>query len=549
MAIINTTRLIVPILLSCLIAPAAFAESGRADYDLDDDGLIEINSLADLDEIRNSLDGTSLYSESTGCPEAGCNGFELTTTLDFDTNADGKMDANDAYWNGGEGWVPIGYDRHPFVGKFNGNNYQINNLYIDSKDIELVGLFGYVSKSSAVISHLGLAGELMSVIGDSYSLSTGALAGVVYDGALVMFSYSVGSVSGPANVGGLVGVLESGASIHNSFSLGTVTGLVEITGGLVASLDSADISESFSTATVNGASPIGGFIGVADHDATLSNSFSVGLVNPSYIYKGGLIGYAYSDSVITTNSHWATDTSGQPTSGGESDIDNYFGATLAELQCPTTSDDTECLMNYTLYPTWDSTIWDFGTSSELPGLIIDGVVYRDGDGDGALDTNHAPEVTFVLTQNGNEVSDITIGDGDVTLEAVITDQDASDHHTLSWTYEDVTVISETDTSVTFSSENLIVGDYTVSAVVTDNRYPIMSGYAEITFSVEAAPIEPEIIEPEVVEPEITEPEVVEPNPSPEVTPSSKSSGGGSMNLYWLILISGLLLARKRGVSL
>jgi hypothetical protein len=531
MAIINTTRLIVPILLSCLIAPAAFAESGRADYDLDDDGLIEINSLADLDEIRNNLDGTSLYGESTGCPEAGCNGFELTTTLDFDTNADGKMDENDAYWNGGEGWVPIGYDRHPFVGKFDGNNYQINNLYIDSKDIELVGLFGYVGESSAVISHLGLAGKLMSVIGDSYSRSTGAIAGVVDDGALVMFSYSVGSVSGPANVGGLVGVLDSGASIHNSFSLGTVTGSGEMTGGLVASFDSADISESFSTATVNGASPIGGFIGVAYHDATLSNSFSVGLVNPSYIYKGGLIGYAFPDNVII-NSYWATDTSGQPTSGGESDIDNYFGATLAELQCPTSSDDTECLMNYTLYPTWDSTIWDFGTSSELPGLIIDGVVYRDGDGDGALDTNHAPEVTFVLTQNGNEVSDITIGDGDVTLEAVITDQDASDHHTLSWTYEDVTVISETDTSVTFSSDNLIVGDYTVSAVVTDNRFPIMSGNAEITFSVEAAPIEPE---------------VVEPNPSPEVTPSSKSSGGGSMNFYWLMLISGFLLVGRRTV--
>ena len=526
MAIISTTRLIVPILLGCLIVPAAFAESGRADYDLDDDGLIEINSLADLDEIRNNLDGTSLYGESTGCPEAGCNGFELTTTLDFDTNADGKMDENDAYWNGGEGWVPIGNVRRPFVGKFNGNNYQINNLYIDSKDIELVGLFGYVSKSSAVISHLGLAGELMSVIGDSYSRSTGALAGDVNDGALVAFSYSVGSVSGALGVGGLIGALSEGASLQNSFSLGTVTGLYESTGGLVGYIDSADISESFSTATVNGASPIGGFIGYADRDAILRNSFSIGFVNPSDLAKGGLIGYAYKDNVIT-NSHWAIDTSGQLTSDGESDIDNYFGATLAELQCPTSSDDTECIMNYTLYPTWDSTIWDFGTSSELPGLIIDGVVYRDGDADGALDVNHAPEVAFVLTQNGDEVYDITIGEGDVTLEAVITDQDASDHHTLSWIYEDVTVISETDTSVTFSSDNLIVGDYTVSAVVTDNRYPVMSGNSEITFSVEAAPVEP--------------------NPSPEVTPSSKSSGGGSMNLYWLILISGLLLVGRRSV--
>jgi len=138
MAIINTTRLIVPILLGCLIVPAAFAESGRADYDLDDDGLIEINSLADLDEIRNNLDGSSLYGESIGCPEAGCNGFELTTTLDFDTNADGKMDANDAYWNGGEGWVPIGDYHNTFISIFDGGHNEIRNLYINRPDAEYI---------------------------------------------------------------------------------------------------------------------------------------------------------------------------------------------------------------------------------------------------------------------------------------------------------------------------------------------------------------------------------------------------------------------------
>ncbi|MFL0809066.1 MAG: hypothetical protein K6L76_01495 [Agarilytica sp.] len=70
------------------------AASGRAEYDLDDDGLIEIDDLGDLDEIRNHLDGTSLYGESTGCPVEGCVGFELTTDLDVDTNADGVVDVH-----------------------------------------------------------------------------------------------------------------------------------------------------------------------------------------------------------------------------------------------------------------------------------------------------------------------------------------------------------------------------------------------------------------------------------------------------------------------
>ena len=101
MATIYLQRLLVFIISTCAIVSIAYAESGRTDYDLDDDGLIEINSLADLNEIRNNLDGTSLYGESTGCPAEGCNGFELTTTLDFDTNADGVMDENDTYWNEG----------------------------------------------------------------------------------------------------------------------------------------------------------------------------------------------------------------------------------------------------------------------------------------------------------------------------------------------------------------------------------------------------------------------------------------------------------------
>ena len=54
------------LLCSTILSFNAFAAGDRVDYDLDDDGLIEINSLADLDEIRNNLDGTSLYGESTG---------------------------------------------------------------------------------------------------------------------------------------------------------------------------------------------------------------------------------------------------------------------------------------------------------------------------------------------------------------------------------------------------------------------------------------------------------------------------------------------------
>ena len=55
------------LLASALSAQAA---DGRSDYDLDDNGLIEIHDLADLHEIRNNLDGFTLYGDSSGCPAA-----------------------------------------------------------------------------------------------------------------------------------------------------------------------------------------------------------------------------------------------------------------------------------------------------------------------------------------------------------------------------------------------------------------------------------------------------------------------------------------------
>ena len=69
-------------LLTLLIkSTLSFALSNRDDYDADDNGLIEIYDLADLDEIRNNLNGHSLYGSSIGCPAPSCIGFELVNDL------------------------------------------------------------------------------------------------------------------------------------------------------------------------------------------------------------------------------------------------------------------------------------------------------------------------------------------------------------------------------------------------------------------------------------------------------------------------------------
>ena len=109
--------------------------SDVVNYDSDGNGLIEIRSLAQLNAVRWDGDGDGMVADNTstadideaaayaaafpqaatgmGCPATGCTGYELMVDLDFDTDRDGDVDGDDSdglYWNGGEGWDPLGID-------------------------------------------------------------------------------------------------------------------------------------------------------------------------------------------------------------------------------------------------------------------------------------------------------------------------------------------------------------------------------------------------------------------------------------------------------
>ena len=137
------------------------------DYDRDDNGLIEVSSLAQLNAIRWDLDGDGLLGGrdyavafpdapvGLGCPSAGCTGYELTADLDFDTNGSGSADAGDDYWNDGAGWDPLG-DNHlldgtsRFRATFDGRGHTISNLYIRRPSTDDVGLVGFTDSPSAI---------------------------------------------------------------------------------------------------------------------------------------------------------------------------------------------------------------------------------------------------------------------------------------------------------------------------------------------------------------------------------------------------------------
>ncbi|MCK7598025.1 hypothetical protein M0G74_12150 [Microbulbifer sp. CAU 1566] len=343
---------------------------GIVDADANSNGLIDVASWAELDAIRHSLDGAGqkLTAEgeldTSGCPQVPvngllqerCVGYELITDLDFDTNGDGILDSNDTYWNEGQGWKPIGTSvDNAFSGLLQGNGHVIRNLMIARPNSYSQGLFGYLREAD--IKELGLAGPLMNIEG--------------YD--------HVGGVSGYALYSNITAVYVSGS----------VTGTNDDIGGVVGHSYYSEIRNSYVTGSVAGDDDVGGLVGEAQY-SQISGSLNTALVS-ARLSDGGLIGYGfYGYETQVNNSYWAKDTSGAGSSsrGGTS-------AVLAQLQCPTSADNTTCAEN-TLYTEWSNAIddagnmyWDFGTATELPGLVLNGTVHRDGDGDGAQDDDDA----------------------------------------------------------------------------------------------------------------------------------------------------------------
>ena len=324
-------------------------------YDSDGDGLIDIKTLAQLHAIRHDLNGDGVVADSDtmtynaafpernttsngrmGCPSGICTGYELVASLDFDSDSDGDVDANDhagAYWNSGTGWSPIGNNSVRYTSDFKGNGHTINHLFISRSNTDNVGLFGGIHSTSR-IETLGIINA--NVTGRGYS---GILAGRSY--GTVVACYTTGAVQGGDSVGGLVGYQNQNSAVINS---------------------------SYSTASVSGASYVGGLVGRKFGNVT--NSYSTGRVSGTGGNIGGLIGSSTTGS--TTNSYWDTSTSTRATSGGGT------GKTTSALQSQTTygatSDDT--------YYNWNANLdgqagnddpWTFGKTDQYPVLKYAGM--------------------------------------------------------------------------------------------------------------------------------------------------------------------------------
>ena len=275
--------------------PTANAQT-TVDYDGDDDGLIEVATVAQLNAIRWDLDGdgavdpggdaasygkafpNAMVSPLMGCAATGCVGYELTANLDLASAGDSVT-----------GWAPIGGASNAFTATFDGGapGFTVSNLTIDNTSLDRIGLFGQTGRRS-VIRNVTL--EDVDIAGGTL---TGALVG--RNAGSIIDSHATGAVSGTEDTGGLVGaIVHPGGVIVDSTAGVQVTGRAAglFIGGL-AGFNSGLIIDSHATGNVTGVKWIGGLVGSnngAGGVNRISGSTAGGAVTGTGNLVGGLVG-------------------------------------------------------------------------------------------------------------------------------------------------------------------------------------------------------------------------------------------------------------------
>ena len=415
--------------LALLCALPWVSQAQTANADRDGDGLIEIDSLQMLHNMRYNLAGTSYKTTSTasvgdssGCPaQGGCYGYELTQDLDFDLDGDGRTwsslgssdgsggytldpDDNQADYfpvenDGTGGWLPIGV----FVATFDGNGHSIRNLAI-RRDQESIGLFTEI-RDDAAIRNVGLIDNLAEYTGSSGS-EIGGLVGVQRGGSItasyatgagaseesefgncgglvgaqhggsITASYASGAIISrngfAVGVGGLVGA-QHGGSITASYASGAVTnrgGLGDSVGGLVGWKSGGPITASYATGAVTGiGGTLGGLVGVQT-GGPITASYATGAVVGRTSISGGLVG-RLDFGLITASYSFGRVIGQERERGTDGSVKPQGVSTAAQLTAANAGSSWNDAGSNTLGA------WDFGTASQIPALN-----YADYDGAG-----------------------------------------------------------------------------------------------------------------------------------------------------------------------
>ena len=323
------------------------------DYDTDDDGLIDIDTIAELQGIRFDHNGDGIIAPAfraadlapynaafpnrdtgtttrMGCPGGVCTGFELMDDLDFAAATSSLRD-----------WTPPFYT---YVGVLEGNGYTISNLRVnESASAGLIPTLG----ENGEIRNLGLVNPAVhgrTAVGTLVGSNFGTITASYAEGGYARFNFD------QASVGGLVGnnrgaIIASFATAAASSTAGAVTGAemgglvghTHIAGKIIASYAAGSVSSAATGTSIR----LGGLVGgVQGASSTISDSYC----DTEASGRSACVGYLYPGAVATST-----------------------GYTTAELRSPT---------GYTgIYAGWNVDLdgdesadypWNFRTTTQYP---------------------------------------------------------------------------------------------------------------------------------------------------------------------------------------
>lgn len=342
---------------------------------------------------------------------------------------------NDLNLNNKE-WIPIGTDRNPFRGNFDGGDHTVTGMQISNSSKDYVGLFGGCTKHNINSAIKNITVRNSDICGKSH---VGAIVGWAYEINIENCRSIANKINGERRVGGICGYFGGNP------------------GGKV--------SQCYNSSEVSGKRSAGGIAGMGDR-CTAENCLNTGEIKVTTTQNestgGGIFGFF--DDSIASASITACVNLGK-VSGGES-----FGGIVGSTDSKSTGHISNCYYNM------DAITGGFDagtalTAGQLCGALpegLDSTIWKEG----SVDTSTAKATdtgSRFGTATGTYINLTKVADIKETKTApvpvynyVTTNGDDWDTYTLITTAEEFVAIGRDDTK--WSGNYVLENDIDVSGV-------------------------------------------------------------------------------------
>ncbi|MDR1087793.1 MAG: cell wall-binding repeat-containing protein, partial [Coriobacteriales bacterium] len=390
---------------------------------------ITIGSAAELLILSQAVNAGNSY--------AGCT-IELTADIDLAEVCGATFGAGNTKVN----WLPIGLDTAPFSGTFDGRGYSIRNLYYSdttsTENLFYQGLFGYISR--AELKNFVVDGRLTTKM----PYTSGVVAESIYGSLLqnvgskvVINSDGSNTRNAASHVGGLVGLsvgntVSEHLTLLNCYNQGSITTqqVSNYVGGLVGYGEYMHIEGCYNTGAVsttysrhNGGLIGGGWYG------SLRDCYVTGVLTAQSAYDnyGAISGDNNDSGLIDFHNNYYLQGISAYANGGTLDANNQSVANVAGMQSQdfvdslnrAGEDDATTYYRYVAdsYPKlyWEDTTELAGAGYDIEGIDVEGYDYTGSAWDPSFSVTNDRGALIRGTDYTVSYSPNNISVGEVTL--------------------------------------------------------------------------------------------------------------------------------------